>query len=80
MAPETRKRPGTLPTVSTVLGFIAVLSGFGGNSAVLLLGIVAIVLGVVSWSRANRALAWWGIGLASFAILGYVGSLAGKLG
>jgi hypothetical protein len=58
-----------------VLGVLAVLSGFAGNSAVLVLGIVAIGLGARSRNQDNRAMAMWGVGVGALALLGYVGIL-----
>ena len=75
---QSRRRwtsTGSLAVAAVVLGGLAILSGFGGNSAVLLLGIVAVGLGVWARVQNKRGPALCGIALAAFSLLGYVGNL-----
>ena len=75
---QSRRRwtsTGSLAVAAVVLGGLAILSGFGGNSAVLLLGIVAVGLGVWARVQNKRGPALCGIALAAFSPLGYVGTL-----
>ncbi len=69
---------GALPWVAMVLGALGILSGLGGNSPLLLLGVAAIALG--TWARAadRRDIAWWGVGIGALAVVGYLGIIISR--
>lgn len=68
------ERPA-LPWIAIVLGVFAILAGIVGNSIVLLLGVGALVLGILAQTQQRRDLAWWGIASGGLGLLGYVGIL-----
>jgi hypothetical protein len=69
---------GWLPGLAIVLGILGILSGFAGNSAVLLLGAAAVVLGLWAQSNRRRNIAWWGIVCGAVSVIGYIGIVAGQ--
>lgn len=72
---QRRTSAGSVAIAAMVLGGLGILSGLRGNSAVLLLGMVAVGLGVWARVQNKRGPAMWGIALAVVAVVGYAGTL-----